>query len=326
MHFGSGEATVGMRASVNGKSFASLLLVSLLSLLAFWGCDRKQPVTVDLEKREAIPAAETGGGEALRIAVGGMITPKEGFVYYREFLDYIGKKLGRPVRYVDADSYEKINDGLKNGTIDAGFVCSGPYVDGKEEFGLELLAMPEAYGVASYRSYVIVPVASRANTFEALRGKTFAFTDPLSNSGCLVPRYMLSKMGESPDSFFGKTVFLKTHDRSIEAVAEGIIDGAAVDSLIWEYANRKDPRYTSRTKVIVRSEPYGIPPVVVRPGLAQSLKARLREIYLGAHADPEGAAILKKMMIDRFVLPDDAAYDSVRQMKKHFAKADGGRK
>jgi phosphonate transport system substrate-binding protein len=186
--------------------------------------------------------------------------------------------------------------------------------------------MPRAYGVTSYHSYIIVPDKSRADSLGSLRGKTFAFTDPLSNSGCLAPRYMLAKMGESPETFFGKTVFLKTHDKSIEAVAEGLVDGAAVDSLIWEYENRKDPRHTARTRVIIRSEPYGIPPVVVRPGLDPELKKRLKEIYLGAHADPEGAALLSKMMIDRFVAPDDAAYDSVRRMIAHFDKAAGGKK
>jgi phosphonate transport system substrate-binding protein len=31
---------------------------------------------------------------------------------------------------------------LKEGKIDVAFVCGGPYVDGHEEFGLELLAAP----------------------------------------------------------------------------------------------------------------------------------------------------------------------------------------
>jgi phosphonate transport system substrate-binding protein len=300
--------------------------VLLVCILALTGCEGKKAVPVDLAKREAVPAADTNGGKALRIAVGGMITPKEGFAYYREFLDYIGKKLGRPVQYVDTGSYEALNDGLKNATIDAGFVCSGPYVEGKSAFGLELLAMPQAYGVTTYRSYIIVPSGSRAGSLDALRGKTFAFTDPLSNSGCLAPRYMLSKMGETPASYFQKTVFLKTHDKSIEAVAEGLVDGAAVDSLIWEFENRNDPRDTSRTRVIVRSEPYGIPPFVVRPGLDPDLKRRIKAICLDAHEDPEGAALLSKMKIDRFVPPDDKAYDSVRRMTAHFANEGGGKK
>jgi phosphonate transport system substrate-binding protein len=46
-------------------------------------------------------AADHNGEKPIRIAVGGMITPREGFVYYRGYLDYIGKKLGRQVEFID---------------------------------------------------------------------------------------------------------------------------------------------------------------------------------------------------------------------------------
>ena len=132
---------------------------------------------------------------------------------------------------------------------------------------------------------------------------------------------MLSRMGTTAETFFSKTTFLGTHDKAIEAVAEKLVDGAAVDSLIWEYANRTSPKHTSRTRIVRKSEPYGIPPVVVRPGLDPALKARLREIFLSAHQDPEGAALLKKMSIERFVAGEDSAYDSVRKSQEAVAKA-----
>jgi phosphonate transport system substrate-binding protein len=306
------------------RRFAILALA--VTLLASTGCDRRESVSVDLEKRQEVSTAASPAPNSVRVAVGGMITPKEGFAYYKGFLDYLGEKLGRPVAYVDADSYQKINEGLEKGTIDAGFVCSGPYVDGKDAFGLELLAVPRAYGQNVYYSYLIVPKGSRAASLDDLRGKSFAFTDPLSNSGCLVPTYLLSTKGETPKSFFAKTIFTGNHDSSIQAVAEGVVDGASVDSLIWEYANRKTPEFTSRTKVILKSEPCGIPPVVVRPGLDPALKERIREVYLRAHEDPKGAALLSKMMIERFDPPDDRLYDSVREMKKRTTAAPGGKK
>jgi phosphonate transport system substrate-binding protein len=103
-------------------------------------------------------------------------------------------------------------------------------------------------------------------------------------------------------------------------VAEGLVDGAAVDSLIWEYANRTNPSDTSRTRVILKSEPCGIPPFVVRPGLDGEVKRALREILLAAHEDPKGASLLGKMMIERFDPPDDRLYDSVRAMKKRVGR------
>jgi phosphonate transport system substrate-binding protein len=283
--------------------------------------DSGAPKKVSLEKREAVvPSVDHKGEQPLRIAVGGMITPREGFVYYRGFLDYIGKKLGRQVEFIDRENYKEINQLLRSGNVDAAFVCSGPYVEGHAEFGLELLVAPQAYGQTVYYAYIIVARDSPITKFEELRGKAFAFADPDSNTGRLVPEYMLAKIGETPDSFFRKHVFTHAHDKSIKAVAQGIVDGASVDSLIWDYADKMNPQFTSKTKIIRKSAPYAIPPVAVRPGLDNKLKKELKQVFLAAHTDPEGREILKNMMIDKFVEIDDSAYDSIREMKMWVKK------
>jgi len=293
------------------SGFLSLLLLGLPAC-----SDSGAPKKVSLEKREAAgPSIERNGEAPIRIAVGGMITPREGFVYYRGFLDYIGKKLGRHVEFIDREGYKEINQLLRSGNVDVAFVCSGPYVEGHREFGLELLAAPQAYGQTVYYAYIIVARDSPITRFEELRGKKFAFADPDSNSGRLVPEFMLAKMGQTPDSFFSKYIFTNAHDKSIKAVAQGIVDGASVDSLIWDYADKRNPQFTSKTKIIRKSAPYAIPPVVVRPGLEVNLKKALKRIFLTAHADPEGKEILNKMMIDKFVEIGDNAYDSIREMQ-----------
>lgn len=301
---------------------ALIIFTALMLAFPVTGCDEKiEPPKVNLAKKEAAPEpAKTSNGAPLRIAVGGMITPKEGFVYYRNFLDYIGAKLDRRVEFVDREDYAEINKMLESGEIDAAFVCSGPYVDGYKEFGLRLLAAPQAYGETVYYSYIIVSAKGPIKDFEQLRGLTFAFTDPLSNTGKLVPTYMLAKMNETPETFFKTFIFTKTHDKAIRAVAQGVVDGAAVDSLIWEYQNRIDPKYTSRTRIIRKSPPYAIPPFVVRPGLEPATIDRLRDVILNAHADEKGTEILKGMMIDKFVPIEDGAYDSIREMKGWVAK------
>jgi phosphonate transport system substrate-binding protein len=245
--------------------------------------------------------------------------------YYLELLGFLERRLGVPIRAVDKNDYAEINFLLRDGTVDFAFVCSGPYVDGHDSFGLKLLAAPQAHGGTVYHSYIIVPSDSPARSLDDLRGKRFAFTDPLSNTGCLVPTYMLARRGSKPGSFFAETSYTRAHDRSIQAVAEGLVDGAAVDSLIWEYYTRLDPRLTERTRVIERSPPYAIPPVVVRPDLDPAVQKRIKDVLLAAHEDPEGAAILAKMQIDRFVDIDDAAFASIRDMKTWLERGADGR-
>ena len=248
--------------------------------------------------------------------MGAMITPKEGYRYYQQLHEYIEKKLGRPVHLVDRESYDEMNRLLETGKVDAAFVCAGPYLEGQKKFGMELLVMPLVKGQPVYHSYIIVSKDSPVQRLEDLRGKVFAFTDPKSNSGKLVPTYMLARMGETPSTFFARQVFTYGHDKSIRAVAEGLVDGAAVDSLIWDFQAAKTPQVTARTRIIATSDAYGIPPFVVRPGLDPALKRRLRDILTGAAADPEGKKILSGMMIDGFIPGDDRNYDSIRVINR----------
>jgi phosphonate transport system substrate-binding protein len=312
-----------MRNRRRSDMLKNIFLIALIFAIGgLANCNKKdEPKKISLEKREATAApVEDKGEKHVRIAVGGMITPKEGLGYYRHFLDYIEEKLGKKVDFVDRDDYAEINDMLRDGELDAAFVCSGPYVDGHKEFGLEILAAPQAYGETVYYSYIIVAKSSSVNKFDDLRGKSFAFTDPLSNTGKLVPTYMLARMKETPETFFGKYIFTSAHDKSIKAVAQGVVDGAAVDSLIWEYADRTNPEFTSKTRVILKSPPYAIPPLVVPGNLDPQIKERLKQILLNAHNDSKGRELLNKMMIDKFVVVEDRAYDSIREMKRWLEK------
>jgi phosphonate transport system substrate-binding protein len=302
--------------------------IFLAAFLFILGCsDQEPPKKINLaEKTAASPQEKIYPRDTLRVAIGGMITPKEGFAYYKKFLDYLGEHLQSPLQLVDRENYAEINQMIKYGDVDLAFVCGGPYVAGHDEFGMELLVAPRTQGGTVYYSYIIVPASSPITSFEDLRGKKFAFTDPMSNSGKLVPTYMLARMNETPDTFFSRYDYAWSHDKAIQAVAYSMVDGAAVDSLIWEYLNETNPGLTSLTKVIEKSPPYGIPPVVVRHGLPLALKNRLKQIFLEAHTDEQGKAILEKMMIEKFVPIDDSAYDSIREMNAWVAAKSSGKK
>ena len=270
-----------------------------LVILFISGCsDSGKAKEINFDKRENVKVTSSQtDGKGIRIAVGGMITPREGLAYYRMLLDFIGDELGEEIEYVDREDYAEINNLMKKSYIDIAFVCGGPYVDAHKEFGMELLVAPLAYGETVYYSYMLAHKDSPIENIQDLRGKKFAFTDPLSNTGKLVPTYLLAKINETPDSFFENYDFTYAHDKSIKAVAEGIVDGAAVDSLIWEYANYANPEFTSKTKIIQKSPPYGIPPVAVRPDLDQKLKEKLRNVFLTIHESDEGRKLLKGMMV-----------------------------
>ena len=221
-----------------------------------------------------------------------------------------------------AQNYGEINELLAKGQIDLAFICSGPYVVGKEKFGFQLVATPEVQNSHFYHSYLIVNKLSEFKTLQDLRGRVFAFTDPDSNSGKLVPTYWLWQMGERAETFFRKTIYTYSHDNAILAVARGLVDGAAVDGLIWEYYNNKNPIFTSKTRIIRKSEPYGIPPMVASNSIPSELMTKIRSLLFSMHQDPQGQAILKELMIDKFIQPQDNWYDSIRRLNLELASLD----
>lgn len=285
-----------------------------LLFLGLSGCERDQTKVVNLANRSPLPTdADQSDLTRLDLAVGSFLTPEQGYGYYRQLIDFLGEQLEMEITVVDPGNYKKLNQLLETGQVDVAFVCSGPYVEGHDQFGLMLLAAPVVHGKPVYFSNLIVPARSSARTLEDLRGKTFAFTDPQSNSGSLAPKTELARMGFSPEDFFESHTYTYAHDRSIHAVAERLVDGAAVDSLIWDYMAGSEPGLSDRVRVIEQYGPYGIPPVVASPHLAPKIREKFRQLLLDTHKHPRGRQILQAMHVDRFEPIEDMAYQSIRQ-------------
>lgn len=257
--------------------------------------------------------------QVLRVAIAAMISPEITKRYYEELFTMVGAKVGRATKLVQRKTYGEVNDLVEQRSVDLAFVCSGPYVLGHGKFGMELLAVPVVDGASVYHSYILAKSDSGLNSFEDLRGRRFAFTDPDSNTGCLVPRFMIAKMGTTPEAFFRETFFTHSHDNSIKAVAEGMAEGAAVDSLIWDFLKATEPAAVSGTVIVHKSPPFAIPPVVVHPGLDPTLKARLKEALLQLHLDSAARPFLDRIRIERFTEGKDELYASVREMQVWLA-------
>ncbi len=304
-----------MKSSV--RKCSTLVALIIFTLCVLCSCDnRKEAVNL---QQPAAPAASPPAKDLrppLTIAVGAMLSPETTRVYYEDLLSLIAAKMGRRAVFTQRRTYAEVNEMVRKREVDLAFVCAGPYTEGKQSCCMEMLVVPVANGKTVYHSYIIAPKGSPVGSLADLRGKTFAFTDPQSNTGYLVPTYMLARRGETPTSFFHGFFYSHSHDNSIQAVATGQADGAAVDSLIWEFINRVDPALTGKTKIIEKSPPYGIPPVVVHPDLDPAIKKQLKTIFLTLHQDPKAVPLLEKIQIDRFVEGDDTMYETVREMSR----------
>jgi phosphonate transport system substrate-binding protein len=261
-------------------------------------------------------SVSAAGVKTIRVGVASMVTPVSAVRYYQEIVDYVADHLGMAGEMVHRTTYDEIDRMLEENSVEVAFICSAPYVQDKEKFGVELLVAPVIDGKLSYQSNIIVHRDSPVTSFEELRGRTFAFVDPKSNSGRLYPLYWLAKKGLTPDNFFERYFFSYSHNKSVEMVAKQKAEGAAVDSVVLGYMLASGSPYAAEVKVIHRSPEFGIPPVVVPSGLPLYLKAKLRQIFLHMHEDPRGGKILNAMRIERFELVADVDYDTIRMMQK----------
>jgi phosphonate transport system substrate-binding protein len=210
-------------------------------LIAVWttvSCDRAPQESeaagvIRLDRLEPLPAFQgENQTNTFKMAIAAVLSPTGNDTYYRPLIDYFAKALGRPARLIQRRNYQEINDLLARGGVDVAFVCTGAYL--REKGSMELLVVPRIGGKTTYHSLLIVNANSPVGSFEQLRGKVFAFTDPLSQTGYFYPISLLEQMGEQPESFFARTIFTYSHDRSINAVARGLVDGAAVDHLVYD--------------------------------------------------------------------------------------------
>lgn len=222
---------------------------------------------------------------------------------------YLTGKLGRPVNLVRRRTYMEITSLLVAGQLDAAWICGLPFVQQRQH--LQLLAVPVYQGAPTYRSYIICnsgdPVADPAD----LRGRIHAFSDPDSNSGHLVTAAWLAGFGETPASFFSKSIFTYGHRNVIRAVASELAQSGSVDGYIWDVVNEVEPDLAGKTKIVRRSEEMGFPPIAssraTDPGIARAISDALLEMS----TDSLGRRILATLRLDGFNVEPPELFDSI---------------
>lgn len=258
----------------------------------------------------------------IRIVMSAAFVSESGIGIYNDIANYLGSKLGRKVTFVSGFSYATINNMLKTGMADVGFICGLPYVleHDKTRPSIKLLVAPvmkhpRYKNAPVYYSYVIVHKNSKIRHFSYLNGKTFVYNDEISNSGYNMPRaYMIGKGWTK--GFFGQVLRSGSHEESIRMVATGKADASAVDSLVYDYDKIYNPRFVSNTRILKVLGPVGIPPIVISTRTPARLRNRILTILVNMEKDPEGRRILDKALVKRFVVVPDSNYNGIRKMQK----------
>jgi len=281
-----------------GVCNAEVRLSVAIAVIAALGC-AENPIELDFSRHEpAAPARAQRDASRLAIGIGAMLGPEETYRSHAELMRYVARAAGFEADIVQRRTYQEMNRLLMEDEIDIAFICTGAYVAVRDH--VVFLAAPILHGEPTYRSFIIARRGGPASV-EELRGRRFAFTDPLSNTGRLYPLYVLRRRFDtSARDFFGAMSYSGAHDEAVRLVASGLVDGAAVDGHVYRQLLEAHPDWAERVVVLERSPPFGSPPFVARAGLPAGLVEQLRAILLSAGDDATAAPLLRRVGIDGF--------------------------
>jgi phosphate/phosphite/phosphonate ABC transporter binding protein len=242
---------------------------------------------------------------------------------YQFIVEYISHELDISAELVVGPAFED----FASAEADVSFICGLPYIllaDQKPPL-VDLLAAPVLQGERYqdrpiYFSDVIVRQDSPHQTFADLRGHSWAYNEPYSQSGYGITRYWLLHLGET-SGYFGKVVGSGAHQTSIRQVAAGEIDASAIDSQVLAIELRENPELAGQLRVIDALGPSTIQPVVARLDLPDSLKADVQAALLKLGDDPAARNVLAQGFVRRFAAVSDADYDDIRYMLASCQKA-----
>jgi phosphonate transport system substrate-binding protein len=244
----------------------------------------------------------------------------------------IEAELGVPVKIFTPADYDGVIQGLLGGTIDYAWL-------GPSAYAKVVLTDPEAVDLmltklntndtTGYYSIGFARKDSGITNMDEAKGKIFAFADPNSASGYLIPGAELTEKYGKLDDYFGEVKMSGGHEQTIVGVAKG--DFAAGVSWAdgvgnWEdgynsgaFRKAADAGLVDMNDIVEiwRSKLIPEGPLVVRKALPQDVKDKVTQITADLwETDPECAYNVAAGEAKDFVPVDASAYDGVIAARK----------
>lgn len=274
----------------------SLSLLLLMVTTLFYGCGSTSSTTgtaatssASSEKAKTETGKKWGLDKLVLVLLPGEDTPAKAQI--RSMFDKeLSAELGIPVEEFHATDYTAAIEAMRTGKAQIASFGPFSYVTAVDRAGAECLVTTAKDGKHGYYSKIITKKDSPINTVADLKGKRFAFVDPESTSGNVVPSdEILTALKDSNltfdllhmnGKFFSSVMFAGTHPNSIQGVVKGDVDAAAVSSsTLDKEATAK--HYNPDTIKAIHTSPL-IPgsPIAVQKDLPKELKDKIKNYLL----------------------------------------------
>ncbi len=227
----------------------------------------------------------------------------------------VAEALGKEVLIEDYPDYNGVVEAMNYGQVDMAFFGPLTYVIAHHKSGAEAIIVQLVKDKPYYYSYIIAHKDNPSESLDDLLKRTgdvsFAFGDPNSTSGSLVPGRELKNRGvyTSATEYAMKDVrFTGSHDITALSVQNKEVDAGAIDSAIYENLVEQGTVDGQQIKILWQSEPLFQYPWAVKKGTDAPTIAKLQETFVGIQDE----TILKGFGISGFAKTSDADYESIR--------------
>jgi phosphonate transport system substrate-binding protein len=244
----------------------------------------------------------------------------------------IEAELGVPVKLFTTADYDGVIQGLLGGTLDYAWLGASAYakvyLTDPEAVDLKLTKQ-NADGSTGYYSIAFAKKDSGITSIEDAKGKIFAFADPNSTSGYLVPGAELAAKYGDLKSYFSEVKMSGGHEQTIVGVANGDFDAGVswADGLgNWEdgynsgaFRKAADAGLVDMSNLVEIWRSALIPegPMVVRKALPQDVKDKVTQLTADLwETDPECAYAVAAGEAKDFVPVEQSAYEGILAARK----------
>lgn len=231
----------------------------------------------------------------------------------------LSQATGMRVQPFVATDYAGVIQAMGAGKVDLAFLPPGGSILAERTAHGKILLKSQTGGRSAYYSVIIAMKDSHLETLKDLKGRSFAFVDPVSTSGGIFPKLMLLNSGLHPARDFKRVIYAGDHDAVVLSVLHGKVDAGATYSndrsgMDSAWARKLSSADRARIRVVAVSKPIPNDTLTTRKDLDPSIVGAIRKTFLDLSATSEGKARLKALYkVDGFLPASSEDYDAVRE-------------
>jgi phosphonate transport system substrate-binding protein len=309
----------GIKMTTGGSKVKKLyVLMTIFFLLFLAACGGNEKI----EKEEAKTGTETV--ELEKLVVGVIPTLNQGNM--QTAMDKLAKhfetELGMPVTVTVYPDYQAVVQAMNYDDVNMAYFGPATYIDANEQSGARAIMTQLIDGEPFYYSYIIThkdsPLTSINDVVANSKDLTFAFGDPSSTSGSLIPSIELKNQGvftNQNEHQFKNLLYTGGHDATAIAIENKQVDAGAIDSAIFNTL-KANGKIGDNFKVIWESEKLFQYPWAVSKAVNDELVTKIQDAFLKV----EDQAILDAFAATGFTKASDSDYESIRQAKKEASQ------